>query len=54
MFGYALALVAWVRGEQSPAWARHLRSGVRGEFWAGLRFLRKTGDAKLRPLTRRR
>lgn len=54
MFGYALALLAWIRGEQNPGWARHLRSGVRGELWQGLRFLLKTGDAKLRPIARRR
>jgi hypothetical protein len=54
MFGYALALVAWVRGETRPAWARYLHSNVRGEFWQGLRFLQKTGDAKLRPIARAR
>lgn len=53
MFGYALALMAWVRQDGNPAWARHLRSGVRAEFRQGLRFLHKTGDAALRPPARR-
>ena len=54
MFGYALALIAWVRGEDRPDWQTHLRFGVRGEFRQALRFLQKTGDARLRPLTRQR
>ena len=54
MFGYALALLAWVRGEDRPDWQKHLRFGVRGEFRQALRFLQKTGDARLRPPTRRR
>ena len=54
MFGYALALVAWVRGEENPAWAKYVRSGVRSEMWQGMRFLQKTGDAKLKPIARRR
>lgn len=54
MFGYALALLAWVRGESNPAWARHVRSGVRGELRQGLRFLKKHGTDKLRPVNRRR
>ena len=54
MFGYALAVLAWVRGEPHAPWARYLHSNVRGEFWQGLRFLTKTGDAKLRPIARTR
>jgi hypothetical protein len=54
MFGYALALLAYVRGQPSPSWAKHLRPGVRSEFRAGLRFLHKTGDARLRPISRPR
>jgi len=54
MFGYVLALLAWCRGDESPDWQKHLKFGVRGEFRQGLRFLRKTGDAKLRPISRRR
>jgi hypothetical protein len=41
--GYALALYAHVRGEESPAWAGHLCLDVRSPFWAGLRYLRKHG-----------
>jgi len=54
MFGYALALLAWVRGQHSPAWAKYVHSGVRSELRQGLRFLLKTGDTKLRPIARPR
>lgn len=54
MFGYALALLTWLRGEPYPGWAKYLRFGVRGEFRQGLRFLTKTGEAKLQPLKLRR
>ena len=50
MFGYALALMAWVRGEQSPAWARYVHSNARSEMRQGLRFLNKHGVTKLRPI----
>lgn len=53
MFGYALALIAWARGSTDLNWSRHLKSGVRSEFQQGLRFLEKTGDAKLRPMKRK-
>ena len=53
LFGYALAVLAWVRGEDRPACRLHLRFGVRGEFDQGLRYLRKTGDCNLRPIRRR-
>lgn len=52
MFGYALALVAWLRGETNPAWARHVSSGVRSELWQGLRFLQKHGTDKLKPIAK--
>lgn len=52
MFGYALALMAWVRGETAPAWLKYVRSGVRGEVRQGLRFLVKHGTVKLRPLSK--
>jgi hypothetical protein len=48
MFGYALALFAWVRDESRPAWASHLRPHVRAVFDRGLNYLRKTGDAEFR------
>jgi hypothetical protein len=52
MFGYALAVLAWARGEAAPAWQVYLRFGVRGEFRQGLRFLARTGDCRVRPLTK--
>jgi hypothetical protein len=42
MFAYALARIAWVRFEQKPAWARHLRWDVRSLVRQALRHLRKT------------
>jgi hypothetical protein len=47
--GYALAVFAHVRGEDKPAWARHLRADARLPFRAGLRYLRRTGDTLFRP-----
>lgn len=49
MFGYALAHLAWHRGEEWPDWARHLNWSVRGEFKQALRYLQKTGDSWFRP-----
>ena len=54
MFGYALALLAWVRGNHNPTWAKYVYPGVRSELRQGLRFLTKTGQAKLRPIARSR
>jgi hypothetical protein len=52
MFGYALAHLAWWRGEDKPAWARHLNGNARREFEQAMRFLLKTGESafKARPL----
>ncbi|HZH30933.1 MAG TPA: hypothetical protein VEY11_09230 [Pyrinomonadaceae bacterium] len=50
MFGYALALFAWVRGEQHPAWSKHLEGNVRDYFKGGLKYLEKTGDTLLQKL----
>jgi hypothetical protein len=47
--GYALALFAWIRGEENPAWAGHLCADVKAPFRSGLRFLRKTGAALFDP-----
>lgn len=47
MFGYALALFAWLRGEQRPPWARLLRPDVRSPFRKSLAYLNKTGDSTL-------
>ena len=38
-FGYALAVWAYVRGEQSPRWMRQLRLGPRSAMAQSLRFL---------------
>jgi hypothetical protein len=49
MFGYALAHLAWFRGEAKPAWAGHLRWNTRLEFKQGLRYLTQTSDSAFRP-----
>jgi hypothetical protein len=49
MFGYAVAHVAWHRGEEWPEWAAYLNWSVRGEFKQALRYLQKTGDSWFRP-----
>ncbi len=49
MFGYALAHAAWLRGEQKPHWARHLRMDARCSFRQGLRYLWETGDSSFAP-----
>lgn len=48
MYGYALALFAWVRGERKPPWAGEIRPDVRVPFRAGLRYLTETGDSQFR------
>lgn len=49
--GYALALFAFVRGEQWPYWRKYLRPDARGTFEKGLRFLQKTRDSLFTPET---
>jgi hypothetical protein len=49
MFGYALAHLAWFRGEKKPDWARHLHSNARGDFWQALRFLSEVGKSDYKP-----
>jgi hypothetical protein len=44
--GYALALFAWLRGEDRPAWAAELCADVRAPLKQGLRFL---GTGKVSP-----
>jgi hypothetical protein len=44
MYGYALGLFAWARGETNPAWASHLRPDVRQPLFDGLRYARKAND----------
>jgi hypothetical protein len=49
MFGYALAHLAWFRGEERPIWAKHLHWNARPSFRQALRFLHKVGDSAFRP-----
>jgi hypothetical protein len=49
MFGYALAHVAWFRGEEKPAWAKFLEWNARPDFRQALRYLLKTGDSGFKP-----
>jgi hypothetical protein len=49
MFGYALAHLAWFRGEEKPAWAKHLHWNARADFQQALRYLLKTGDSAYKP-----
>jgi hypothetical protein len=50
MFGYALALFAWVRGESKPGWSKYLEGNVSAYFKSGHKLLEKTGDTQLKPL----
>jgi hypothetical protein len=49
MYGYALALFAWERGEENPEWSKVLRTDVRTAYKAGLRYLHETGDSLFQP-----
>jgi hypothetical protein len=49
MFGYALAHLAWFRGEERPSWRKHLGGGPKANFDQGLRYLLKTRDSEFRP-----
>ncbi len=53
MFGWALAHLAWFRGEERPEWARHLHGDARANLKQGLRYLHATGDSAYRPAGRR-
>jgi hypothetical protein len=48
MYGYALAVFAWLRDEPDPDWAQYLRSDARNVFHAGLKYLRKSNDCLCR------
>lgn len=54
MYGWALAHLAWFRGEEKPAWARHLHFHARADFNQGVRYLFKTGDSAYKPIRLRR
>jgi hypothetical protein len=49
MFGYALAHLAWFRGEEKPAWDKYLHWNARANLKQALRFLLKTGDSTFKP-----
>jgi hypothetical protein len=49
LFGYALAHLAWHRGEEKPAWAKHLNWSARVNLTQGLRYLQKTADSAFKP-----
>lgn len=51
VFGYAFALFAFMRDEEDPAWASHLRPDASAAVRDGLRFLRKTADTLFHPDT---
>jgi hypothetical protein len=49
MFGYTLAHLAWFRGEERPAWAKHLHWNARPDFYQAVRFLFRTGESAFKP-----
>lgn len=49
MYAYALAHLAWHRGEQRPAWAKFLNMHARANLKQGIRFLWKTADSEFKP-----
>jgi hypothetical protein len=49
MFGYALAHLAWFRGEAKPSWTKYLHLNARPDFKQAVRFLTKTGDSTFKP-----
>lgn len=54
MFGWALAHLAWFRGEENPAWAKYLQSAARSNLKQGLRYLHATADSEYRPVRLRK
>lgn len=54
MFGWALAHLAWFRGEERPPWANHLKLSARTNMKQGLRYLLAKGDSWYRPMRLRR
>src|SRR4051812_18403355 len=45
MFGWALAHLAWFRGEEQPSWSKHLNASARTNLKQGLRYLLATKDS---------
>lgn len=54
LIGYALAHLAWFRGETKPTWAKYLHLNSRPDFHQALRFLQKTQDSSFKPPKLRR
>lgn len=50
MYGYALALFVHARGGAKPDWTKMLSVNVRHYFKQGLKFLAKTGDARVKQI----
>ena len=48
MYGYALAHVAWARGERTPAWSKHLNWSARLNFKESQNYLWKTGGTSFK------
>ena len=46
-FGYAFALLCWLRQEPLPAWRSYLRRDAEVTLQSGLKYLEKTGDTIL-------
>jgi hypothetical protein len=53
MYGWALAHLAWFRGETNPSWAAHLEWGARANLKQGIQYLFKTADSTFRPVKMR-
>lgn len=49
MFGWALALLAWFRGEDHPPWRKHLTFGAKCNLDQGIRFLKHWGHSDYAP-----
>ena len=49
MYGYALAHLAWFRGEEKPKWAEHLNWNARPDFKQAIRFLFQKGESAFKP-----
>lgn len=49
MIGYALAILAWLRGEAKPAWAQFLPHDAADTFREGLNYLERTDNSLMRP-----
>lgn len=47
--GYAMALMAWIRGETNPQWARPLGADAGSAFQRGYKYVTKTKDCLFRP-----